>query len=511
MLSNPFLKALLLLLSGFILSLSAPGYDQWFLAWIGLVPLFIIINTSKKINDIVLYPFLFGAAYNLSYLHWLFSIHPLNWMGFNNFQSYLISFLAVIVTSIFNALFFVLFAVSVFLIKKFSLTPYKSGIPYILVTTLLWLIVFNKLLACKFLLGVPWTLIEYSQYKNLYLIQIAEYFGSMSISFLIVFFNILLADFFIWLFNIEKIGNRYIPRDPGKLISLITCFAFILILISLSIASGLYLFWKTQEFFSDKSQTICVLQGNLPIKVTRGEKLDINLAKKTYRKLIENNEAVLFIGPEGALPANLTRDYITQKWIKDLVSSKQSDLISGSYCKNQEKFTNCAVYASSTKNNFSYYEKERLVPFGEFVPLSFLLPEVLKKLASFSIGEGFGEGKGNIPFNTSLGKVGITICFELIFPSIVRKSVLKGAELLVNLSDLSWFSDIHIKQQFLGFAVFRAIENRRPIIISSNNGISAFIEPSGKIKSQSIPASEGVLIDWVNPNNKITFYSKYGW
>lgn len=511
MFTHPVSKALLIFLSGFILSLSAPGYDLWFLAWVGLAPLFIIINTSKNIKDTVVYPFLFGFAYNLSYLHWLFSIHPLNWIGFNDFQSYLISFIAVIVVSVFNSLFFVLFAVCTFLIKKFSLTSYKSGILYVLITTFLWLLVFNKLLPCKFLLGVPWTLIEYSQYKNFYLIQIVEYFGSISISFLIVFFNIVLGDFFIWLLNIEKIGNRYIPRDPGKLISIITCFSFILILIFLSVVSGLYLFWKNQQIFSEKSRTVCVLQGNLPIKATRGKKLDIDLARKTYGKLIEDNEGFLFIAPEGALPTSFTHDYVTQKWFKSLALNKQSDLISGSYCKNQEKYTNCAIYSSSTKNDFSYYEKERLVPFGEFVPLSFLLPDFLKKLASFSIGDGFGEGKENTLFSTSPGKAGITICFELIFPSIVRKRVLEGAELLVNLSDLSWFSNIRIKQQFLGFAVFRAIENRRPVIISSNNGISAFIEPSGKIKSHSIPNSEGVLIDWINPNNKITFYAKYGW
>ena len=511
MFANPFMRALLIFLSGVILSLSAPGYDLWFLAWIGLTPLFIIINTSKKIRDVIVYPFLFGLAYNLFYLHWLFSMHPLYWLGFNGFQSYLISFLSVCVVSIYNALFFVLFAVFVFLMRKFSLITYKSGISYVLIVAFSWLIVFNKLLSCEFLFGIPWTLVEYSQYKNLYLIQIAEYLGGISISFLIVFFNIVLADFFIWLFNIEKIGSRYIPRDPGKLISIITCFSFIFILISLSIASGLYLFWKNQESFSDKSKTICVLQGNLPIKATRGIKLDINQAKKNYEKLIENNDGILFIAPEGALPTNFLYDSITQKWIRNLTLSKKSDLIFGSYCKNHEQFTNCAVFSSQHKNNFSYYEKERLVPFGEFLPLSQLLQKIVKRLTSVSIGQGFGKGTENPLFNTSLGEVGITICFELIFPSMVRKRILQGAELLINLSDLSWFSNIRIKQQFLGFAVFRAIENRRSIIISSNDGISAFIEPSGKIKSRSIPDSEGVLINWVNPGNKISFYTKYGW
>ena len=453
MLSNPLLKALLIFLSGYVLSFSAPGYDLWCLAWIGLAPLFIIINTSREIKDMIVYPFLFGFAYNLSYLHWLFSLHPLTWLGISDLQSYVISFLSVFVVSAYNALFFILFAVSVFLIKKFSLTSYKTGIPYILILTFLWIVIFNKLSACKFLLGFPWTLVEYSQYKNLYLIQIAEYFGSISISFLIVFFNIVLADFLVWLFNIEKIGNRYIPRDPGKLTSVFTSFAFIIILIFTSIGSGLYLFWKNQQVFSKKSQTVCILQGNLHIKATRGKKLDVNLAKSTYRKLIENNEGALFIAPEGSLPTNFTSDFVTQKWLKDLPLIKKSNFIFGTYCKNQKKFTNCTVYSTLGKKDLSYYEKERLVPFGEFIPLYFFIPDFVKKLVSFSIVEGFGEGKQNILFDTPLGKVGITICFELNFPSIVRKRILNGAKILINLSDLSWFSDVHVKQQFLAFAV----------------------------------------------------------
>lgn len=511
MLNNSYLKAFLIFFSGFVLSLCAPGYDLWFLAWIGLVPLFIIINTSKKINESMIYSFLFGLAYNLSYLHWLISMHPLYWMGFNNFQSIFISILAVVVVSVYNSMFFILFSVSVFLIKKFSLIPYKNGILNSLIIAFIWLIVFNKLSACKFLLGVPWTLIEYSQYKNLYLIQIAEYFGSLSISFLIVFFNMTLADLFIWIFNIERIGNRYIPRDPGKLTSLITSFSLIIVLIVLSVVSSLYLYWKNQDFFCKKSKTICVLQGNLPIKNLRAGEPDVSLIKKTYEKLINNNSAVLFVAPEGSLPTAFTQDYATQRWARAQATKKQSEFIFGSYCDCQKWFSNCAVYLNPEDSNVASYEKARLVPFGEFIPLTFILPDFLKKLASSSLGEGLCPGRKNAPFDTSLGKIGVTICFELIFPSILRKSVLEGAQILLNLSDLSWFTDVHVKQQFLSFAVFRAIENRRPVIISSNSGISVFVSPTGRIKGRSLPDTEGVLIEWVNPNSKKTFYTKYGW
>ena len=511
MLIHPVVKIFLICFSGFLLSLSAPGYDLWFFAWIFLSPFFIIINISRKIKEIIFYSFLFGFSYNISYLYWLFSLHPLTWLGFNGFQSFLLSLTALLVVSSYNALFFVIFATSITCVRKTLGTTSNKSFLNLLITTFIWLIIFNKLSSSELLLGFPWTLVEYSQYKNLFLIQIAEYFGSISISFLIVFFNLVLASFLIWLFTIQKIGGRYIPRNPGQFGAIVVEFSFIIVLISLSLVFGMFSYRQNQEHFSNESQSICILQGNLPIKATRGGSLDIHLARKTYDSLIKNNESALFIFPEGALPTIFNSNLVVQNWLKTIARTKQSDIISGSYCKKEDVLTNCAVIYSPLKNEFSSYHKERLVPFGEFAPFSFLLPDCLKTLANNVIGDGFAKGKQNAPINTSLGKVGINICFELIFPTIIRKCSLLEASFLINLSDLSWFSNDLVKQQFLSFAVLRAIENRRPVIVATNNGVSAFIEPSGKIKSQSLSNTNGVLMDWINPNKKITFYAKYGW
>lgn len=513
MLLNPIKKVFLVCFCGFLLSLSAPGYDLWFIAWIGLVPLFIVINKSRKLRETTLYSFLFGFFYNFSYLYWLFSLHPLDWLGFSNTASFFISILALFVVTIYNSLYFIIFAILVFYLKKFSVHPYDKGIPNLLLVTFIWLIVFNKLSACKFLLGFPWTLIEHSQYKNLFLIQIAEYFGGVSVSFLIVFFNLILANFLIWQFSVEKITGRYVSKDPGQIASLVRGFSFIMVLILLSAGSGASLYGANQQKFTKRSQNVSTIQGNLPLKVTRGEKQDINFAKKIYENLISKSTAKLVIFPEGALPTIFNKDLSTQYWLKSISKQKELDIISGTYCREvrNKNLTNCTVLHSLANNKSSYYEKSRLVAFGEFTPFSFLFPNFLKKFASNLIGDGFVEGKENKPIETSLGKVGVNICFELIFPELVRKHVLQGANFLVNVSDLSWFSNDQIKKQFLSFGVFRAIENRKWVIIASNNGISAFIEPSGKIKSQSLSNTQELLTRLINPNNKITFYARYGW
>ena len=510
MLLNPVTKVLLICFCGFLLSLSAPGYDLWLLAWIGLVPLFIVIYTSKDIKSCVFLSFLFGFSYNISYGNWFFSIHPLTWMGFSINQSLCLTMFLYTFSASLASLYFVLFSICTFYIKKLS-TKYNKGIQNTFLISIIWIIIFNKLQSSKYILGTPWTLIEYSQYKNLFLIQISEYFGSTFISFLIVLVNLIISNFLIWLFNIQKIGNRLIPKEPGYLEELIGSSLIVIIIVSASFFYGVFLYKQNEPVFSSESKTICLLQGNLPAKHTRGPTLDLLAAKNTYSKLTNKNNASLFIAPEGSIPTVYNADRLTQTWVEELVKNKKTDIIGGTYFVNENyMLTNSAIVYSPilSMNHLSRYEKERLVPFGEYTPLSFLLPNFLKKLATSAIGKGFSEGKEKGLLEVSFCKVGLNICFESIYPAIVRKQAFKGANLLVNISDLSWYSSNFLKQQFLAFGVFRAIENRKHFIIASNSGISAFIDPTGKIKSQSIPNNQGVLIDWINPLYKTTFYSK---
>ena len=508
---HPLLKIFLICLSGFLLSLSAPGYDVWLFAWVGLVPLFIIINTSKQLRTMLLHAFLFGFAYNFWYLHWLFSIHPLDWLGFKGLPSIFISAFALISVASYNSLFFVLFGLVVFYFKKMHVSPYNKGILSLVLISFFWTVIFNKISSMECLFGFPWTLIEYSQYKNLFLIQFVEFFGSISVSFILVFFNLLLSELFLYLVGFEKISDRYISKDPGKMVSVIYGFVIFIVLISLSYFSGVYLYHKNKQALGSASKVICIVQGNLPISSTRGNKQDINFAKRTYAGLIKNSDGALVVFPEGALPTVINHDPHTQYWLKTISHKSNADIISGAYCKDIKSVYNCAVNYLNNGKVFLYYEKERLVPFGEFVPFSLMMPRFIKRLADNLIGDGFIKGKKVYPLQLRMGKAGVNICFELIFPAIIRTRVLNGAQFIVNISDLGWFSNDLVKRQFLSFAVFRAIENRKPVVIAANSGISAFIEPNGRIGSQSISNTQGLLLDWINPNNKITYYCKYGW
>ena len=498
-------------LAGLALSLSAPGNDLWFIAWFGIVPLFILLNTAISLKQVIIYSFVFGFSYNFSYLHWLFSLHPLNWLGFNFTESWLLSFFALITTSIYNSIYFILFGISDFYFKKYSVKPYNAGLISYVLITFIWLIIFNKLSSSELLLGFPWSLIEYSQYKNLFLIQIAEYFGSIFIGFLVVFFNLVLSELVLYFFNKEKIVNRYIAKDPSKLISILVSGSVAIFLIFASLIFGLLSYTNKKTKLTSSSQIIAVLQGNLPINVTRGLNVNEDFAEKTYTKLISDSKNILAILPEGALPIDINDPLTSNNWIRNIRQSNSSSLLFGTYCMDVNSFYNCAALYIPSIDKFSIYKKQRLVPFGEYIPFSNLLPEFLRRFAQFTIGEGFNKGKNSDLLQINDLKIGVNICFEIIFPNIIRNQSLMGANLLVNISDLGWFSNDILKKQFLSFGVFRAIENGKPLIIASNNGISAFIEPNGKIKNQTLPKKRTILADWITPNNNITFFSRFGW
>lgn len=504
---NFLIKIFVSIFSGLILSLSAPGYDLWFIAWFGLIPLFILLSYSQRLMSMAFYSFLFGFSYNLSYLSWLVSLHPITWLGFSLNESIFISLISLIIPALYNALFFILFVICLFLVNKYS--PYKKSILHPFLITIIWLIVFNKLSSLSYLHGFPWTLLEYTQYKNLFLIQVSEYLGSSYISFLIVFFNLSLANALKNFFNVEKIGGRYIPRKPVAVSEYFLPIIFVISLLFLSYAAGFYLFFKSSENIPQNSISVLLLQGNLPIKATRGE-LDIKLARQVYANLISGVPTELLIAPEGALPTIFNEDPNTNWWLRNIAKNDFKNLIFGTYCsEKKEKIFNCALVYSN--GEFNFYKKERLVPFGEYIPYYNFLPGFIKKYAYQAIGDGFTSNKDNPPIKTSFGKVGINICFEIIFPDVIRKQVLQGANLLINLSDLSWFNSEMIKKQFLSFAVFRAIENKKPFIITTNSGISAIIKENGEVKDKTKLNVQTILRDRVSPNDKVTFYAKYGW
>ncbi|NIR12414.1 MAG: apolipoprotein N-acyltransferase, partial [Desulfobacterales bacterium] len=148
------------------------------------------------------------------------------------------------------------------------------------------------------------------------------------------------------------------------------------------------------------------------------------------------------------------------------------------------------------------------VPFGEYVPYRWLFPffrHLLHAAGNFASGEKIE------PLELTNHSAGILICFEVIFPELARTQARKGAAILVNLTNDAWFGRTSAPYQHLSMAVFRAVENGRPMIRAANTGFSAFIGPHGHIMARSQLFKEEVLTRELRlkPSLK-TFYTRYG-
>ncbi len=162
------------------------------------------------------------------------------------------------------------------------------------------------------------------------------------------------------------------------------------------------------------------------------------------------------------------------------------------------------------------YHKRNLVPFGEYTPIIDYLPLELKQLAESTVGSGFARETDNQDPIKTLGlNIAYSICFELLFPDLIRDQIAKDAEVIINLNDLSWFKSFLkgnlLKKQFLAVAVFRAVENKKDLILAGNCGFSALIDSTGKVQMISRPNKIAILQGYFMPRKEKSTFSLYGW
>jgi len=153
------------------------------------------------------------------------------------------------------------------------------------------------------------------------------------------------------------------------------------------------------------------------------------------------------------------------------------------------------------------YDKRHLVPFGEYIPLRRIL-FFLRKLTAGE--EDFSEGKDPALFVVLGEPVGASVCYEAVFPGILRESVREGARWLVNVTNDSWFGDTVAPYQHLAMARMRSVELRRPMVRAANAGISAVIDERGEVVAELGLSRRGVLMGSIHPRGGETLYAKTG-
>ena len=483
---------LLPVLSGTLLVLSFPQYDLDFLAWIALVPLLLAIR-EKPWKTAFGQGWLAGLVFFVGTLSWV--IHAMHQYGKLPFP---VSFLVMLLLAGYCALFVALFAAILVALTDTQgvLRPWTAAALWV---TLEWL-------RGHLLSGFPWALLGYSQYHALSVIQIADVTGVYGVSFLLVLVNALAARLIAVI--VSRVGLSATPV-PVPWISVPLAATLVAFVVD-------YGYWRLDPRnnpANEHSLRIGLVQAN----VDQAQKWDVAFRRETidrYKKLTNQvvREVDLVVWPEAAAPFffDVETDYRGE--LLRFVQERGVPLLFGAPAVDRRtdgglRLLNSAYLVSGGGAVLDRYDKVHLVPFGEYVPLKSIF-FFLDKLV-VGIGD-FVPGSGPRVMSGPSGHLGLVICFEVIFPDLVRQFVDRGADYMVTITNDAWFGRTSAPYQHFAMVVFRAVENRVPFARAANSGISGFIDAEGHILRTTELFVEGALNGEVRIGGPRTIYTAYG-
>jgi apolipoprotein N-acyltransferase len=333
-----------------------------------------------------------------------------------------------------------------------------------------------EILRGRLLTGFPWNFLGASQFKLLPLIQIASITGVYGVSFLIVWFSVSLGAALVFL----SLG----PTVRGGLVREI--------ILPLLAAAGVAAF-GFQKLNVTPTQgaelKVALIQPSIPQTLIWDERENDTRFEQTLavsKKALEAKPD-LIVWPESAMPPAKQEYFaaisqlITSHHVWMILCSDDVELEHLSSTKAKTNYFNSSFLFSPEGKYIAKYHKQRLVMFGEFVPLLDWLPF----LQAFTpIEGGFTPGRGPVPFELEKprAKTSVLICFEDTFPHGARQHVTADTDFLLNLTSDAWFGHGAAQWQQAATSLFRAIENGVPLIRCTNDGVTCWIDAQGRLQ-----------------------------
>jgi len=473
------------LLSGFLLFLSFPKFGTGVLAWVALVPLLQALRDVKPLQGFKI-GFITGMVANVGILYWISYV-----VVQYGYLPFYIGFAVMLLLAAYLSLYTAFFAMGIVLLRI-------RGNAILFAPPLLWTVL--DYARSHLLTGFPWETLGCSQFLHENIIQIADIAGTYGITFAIVLINTALY---------EVLAARF-QRRKYPVMGIVTACAV------LAVIYGYGHVRKADIHKSMKSipsVEVVLIQGNIDQNMKwdaryQSETLDI------YRSLSLRSipaRECLFVWPETAVPFYFESPEALRAEIVDLARTSGRTLLFGSPRYEEEKgiksYMNSAYLLRSDGEIGGRYDKVHLVPYGEYVPLRQLFPFAGKLVAG--IGD-FRPGERRDPLMADGRRFGVLICYEVIFPDAARDYKRKHADVLVNITNDAWFGRTSAPYQHLSMAVFRAVENRLFLVRAANSGISAVIDPTGTILSQTQLFERTVLKNEVKFIDEKSIYAAYG-
>ena len=474
---------------GIITSFSLPPFNYWIINFFTFTLLFVLLfkNKNQNKNFFFINGYIFGFGYFVSSLYWI----PLSLLYDDNFK-YLVPFALILIPT-----FLSFFYGAAFLSFSFFL-KFKSVFINILIFSVV--LGFFEFIRGKILSGFPWNLFAYSFSETINFIQINSLIGVYA-------FNTKI----ITLFCIPSI--LFLNKSKNDLIG----FFIIIFICTCSYLYGIYKINNFNNFILEKLPLeIKIISSNIPIERFYNNVDEQDIIKELINLSNPNqNHESIFIWPEGIIPnANFK-----------ILKNEYGYLFRNSFSKNHQiilgindeesnseklKIYNSLIAIDNEANILYNYKKNKLVPFGEFLPLENILSKMgLKTLTNNYLSYTASSERKlfNLYKNSSI-KILPLICYEIIYSGEISKD--KDYNFIVNISEDGWFGDSIGPHQHFAHSIFRSIEYGKYTLRSANNGISAIVDPTGFIVDKLEVNNKGVIsINEIVYTNK-TLFSTYG-
>lgn len=458
------------------------------LTWISIIPFIISVNKLKcSLREGYKFGFRYFMIFYIVVFSWILELYPLDWMGINNIVSFIIIGLAWVTLAVIEA------AIMAFLVPIYMKVKSNHIVINVISFSFIW-IIFEWIQSIG-QFGMPWARLAISQSYNTYVIQSAAILGGLFISFLIVLVNGFLAE--------------YLLGSKNKKYMYIAVSIFMINLVFGVISL------KEEKVIADID--ISLIQGN----IASTEKWKNGTTSQQVQKYIDltkefieedNFKPEIIIWPETAVTTDLASNDVIYDKILELAKEYDTYMMIGAFSSedvDDNEVTYNSIYTIDPMGELQKpYSKRHLVPFGEYVPFNKLIskisPDIANKLSNLTPGDDVYLQK------TKYGDVGGIICFESIFPGIVRDTVNDAAELIVLVTNDSWFKDSSAVYQHHKQGILRAVENNRYVVRAANTGISSLIDNKGRVIEDIPLLEEGVINSSVAMISKKSIYSDVG-
>jgi len=491
--------------SGLLAAACFPPFDQSWFCWIALTPLIVAIwfsgeNSRRRWLRNLLLGYLAGIVFFTATFRWLGALGDL-------YQSFFLHGLSLLL-SIYLALHFAFWSWLVGLIKPKTFTTSWRNLLVAFLAACAWAT--HEWMRGWLFSGFGWNGLGVALHAEWPMIQIAEFTGVVGTSFAVAFANIIAVTTPLRLFA-EARTHRMRPHFDLTLtmVGIVSLLAF-----------GLH---RVQHSALAKTVRLAAVQASVP----QLQKFDPRFTGEIFERfqrlseiaLAANPAPDLLVWPESSMP-DPVRDQNSEsyRFITDFSAAMKTDLMLGTLDVDDGHEYNAALLVSNNGEQVQIYRKVHLVPFGEYIPLRHSFP-LFAAVASTWVTGDLTAGTKHTVFNLTNADVHVAplICFEDTVGDLVRRFVLNGANLLVDVTNDGWFLHSFGSRQHVANAIFRCVENRRPMVRAANTGVTCFVNEFGRVTQllqddTGNTFTEGVLTGSVDvpQDGRLTFYAQHG-